>query len=101
MSSYPIEKPLEGLESFYDEFILNREAETIELEQHLTQNNFIALAKMAHKWKGFAAPYGFGHLATIAEELETAATHHDPLKSRELLISVKKYLAHKRSDQPI
>ena len=100
LTSYPIEKPLEGLESYYDEFLANREKEHQELLSALTQKNFTVIAEMAHKWKGFSEPYGFGQLGKIAKELEEMAKSGQDQKCQELLASVGAYLTHKKTVHP-
>ena len=100
MTTYPIEKPLEGLESFYDEFLTNRENEYRELQGALATKNYVAIAEMAHKWKGFSEPYGFGQLGKIAKELEEMAKANQAEKCQELLKNVGHYLDHKKATHP-
>ena len=98
--SYPIEKPLEGLESFYQEFLTNRLKEFQELQGALGSKDFKAIAEMAHKWKGFCEPYGFGQLGIIARELEEMAKANEAKKCSDLLGDVEHYLAHKKTTSP-
>ena len=99
-NSYPIEKPLEGLESFYVEFLTNRENELRELQTALANSNFTAIAEIAHRWKGFCEPYGFGQLGNIAKELEVHAKASEAAPCQKILVSVSDYLAHKRTTLP-
>lgn len=94
-NSYPIEKPLEGLESFYDDFLVNRNKELQKLKTALTEKNFDFIAEVAHRWKGFCGPYGFGQLANIAKEIESCATQKKLAECGEFLHQAEDYLKHK------
>ncbi len=90
---YPeLEVPLQGLEGFHQEFLMERRAELQLLKDSLKALEYKPLAEMAHKWKGYSAPYGFQELALIAEILEDAALNDDFQKCHEGLKSVEDYL---------
>lgn len=99
-TTYPDEKPLEGLESFYSEFLTNRELELQELQSALAAQNFTTIAEISHRWKGFCEPYGFGQLGKIAKELEEMAKLQDAKQCHGLLATVEDYLAHKKTTPP-
>lgn len=86
------EIPLEGLESFYDEFIATRKEELKLLQEALGEQNYKLLSEQAHKWKGFSAPYGFQELEVLAAKLEEEALKADFERCLVLLNNVKEYL---------
>ncbi len=89
------EKPLPGLEDFYDGFIQDRTAECAQLRDALQKNDFEALRQMGHKWKGFSEPYGFGTLGRLAAQLEEAAKATNATQCQSLLGQCEEYLRNK------
>jgi len=91
------EIPLAGLEDYYQDFLTSREAELNELRFALTQPDFAAVMALAHKWKGFSAPYGFGQLGVLAAELEEAARNSSLDSCHALISEVSDYLRFKKT----
>lgn len=89
------EIPMKGLETFYGEFKSTRKEELLILQTALVNNDFGILSSMAHKWKGFCEPYGFGELAVMSDELESSAKNQDRVACQHLLDSIEEYLASK------
>jgi HPt (histidine-containing phosphotransfer) domain-containing protein len=83
---------LAGLESYYQEFLNDRLLELNRIKVALKEDDYIAVAELAHKWKGIAAPYGFGILGEIANELEVAALDKSHAASFLLVTEAENYL---------
>lgn len=92
---FAYETPLPGLEAFHDEFLASRGQEMLELSDALKASDFAFIGKMAHKWKGFANPYGFGILGYIALELEESALEAKLDDCQLLINEARVYLASK------
>ena len=92
------EFPLDGLESYYQEFRQTRIDELIIMNQALLNKDYKALKDLAHKWKGFAAPYGFGILGQIALDLELKAETREYESCADLLLEAENYLKTKKRD---
>lgn len=86
------EIPWDGLEIYYDEFLATRFEELIIIENSLTTLDFKTIDEFAHKWKGFADPYGFGVLGQLAILIEAACESKDVESCRSLFTEVKDYL---------
>lgn len=86
------EFPLDGLESYYQEFRQTRIDELAVMNKALQSNNYQILTEMAHKWKGYAAPYGFGLLGQIAVDLELKAETKEYESCFDLLLEADSYL---------
>jgi HPt (histidine-containing phosphotransfer) domain-containing protein len=67
------ERPLPELAEFYEEFLKDRMTDLAELQRSFNSGNLQNVKAIAHRWKGFCAPYGFGTLGALAAELETCA----------------------------
>lgn len=91
------EIPLDGLEDYYEEFLTSRETEFKELQNALSQSDFATVMALGHKWKGFCAPYGFGHLGHLAAELEEAARHSSMDTCQALTQEIREYLSFKKT----
>ncbi len=91
------EIPLEGLEGFYQDFLTSRETELSELQSALSRADFAEVMSLAHKWKGFSAPYGFGHLGFLAAELEEAARDASLDLCQALAQEISDYLRSKKT----
>lgn len=61
---------LPELIEYLPEFIRDRENEYVDLGRFLEQENFEKIRAIAHRWRGFCAPYGFRYLGELALELE-------------------------------
>lgn len=90
------EKPFEGLESFVEDFLSRRQNEIHELHVAAESKNFEVPRKIAHDWKGFSRPYGFGHLEDLSMELREAAVEESQSKLEEVIQKAADYLALKR-----
>jgi HPt (histidine-containing phosphotransfer) domain-containing protein len=86
------EIPLPGLESYYDEFLASRIEELEETRRALIGKNYQIVAEYAHKWKGFSAPYGFGVLGQLAQEIEKCLELDEIEHCGTLLAEAKVYL---------
>ncbi|MDO9181131.1 MAG: Hpt domain-containing protein [Bacteriovorax sp.] len=86
------EKPILGLENFFEEFLATRIEELSEIENALKVNDYKIIAEFAHKWKGFSAPYGFGILGQLGEEIERCLEEKDFENCRVLLKEAEVYL---------
>lgn len=90
------EKPLPGLEPFFDEFLRDRTEECNgELSTALATSDFEAIRRLAHKWKGFCEPYGFGGLGQMAIRLEQQAAAQNMAECQKLFEQIQAYLATK------
>ncbi len=86
------EKPEEGLEAFVGEFLESRLQDIDRLSSHIAGSEFMAIADLAHNWKGFSRPYGFIKLEEIAQKLEKFAKAQDLENCREMVEEAKIYL---------
>jgi HPt (histidine-containing phosphotransfer) domain-containing protein len=86
------EIPLPGFEIFHQVFLAERKEELNSLKAAFLDTDFEALTKMAHKWKGFSAPYGFQELAETAIKLENASIDSNSSFCSELLNEISAYL---------
>lgn len=93
------ESPLDGLEGYYQEFLATREAEFNELQMALSRSDFAAVMALGHKWKGFSAPYGFGHLGRLAAELEDSARSSSMDTCQTLTQEIREYLSFKKTQK--
>ena len=98
MSKFNVEneKPMEGLEQFQGEFLTDREKECEYLHSFHEQGDIDAIAKMAHKWKGIAAPYGFVALEQLSKDLEAACRESDLNNCLRTIKMIESYLEDKR-----
>ena len=53
-------------------FVEARKQDLNEIERLSAERNFTKIAKICHKIKGFARPYGFPTLETLSKDLELA-----------------------------
>lgn len=90
------EIPLPGLESYYNEFLANRINELGEIRQALKVKNFRIASDYAHKWKGFAAPYGFGVLGQLAQDIEKCLERAEIDHCEILIDEAEVYLTNKK-----
>lgn len=89
------EVPFEGLGAFTSEFKVSRQEELVTLYSALEKSDFHSIERVAHTWKGFAVPYGFGELAILATELEEACEQKNIEQCRDLLKETESYLSTK------
>ncbi len=90
------EQPEPGLEPFVTEFLNDREEELPQLENSIEQKDFNSIRQLAHRWKGFCAPYGFEGLGALSLELENAADDKDSAACMNLYKEMNDYLHAKR-----
>lgn len=93
------ETPEKILEPFVADFIKDRNQEIAGLEDSLDQNDWEALRKTGHRWKGFCAPYGFGGLEDLSIELEKGAETESQTDCANTLKAIKSYLEWKSKSQ--
>jgi HPt (histidine-containing phosphotransfer) domain-containing protein len=93
--SSDIEVPLEGLEHLVPEFLLKRKNELQELESYIQNKDFNKIGQLTHKWKGYSAPYGFGQLGRLANEMNILCEEKDLSKYQDILGKMKDYLSKK------
>lgn len=89
------ETPVPGLEEFAEEFLLDRLKEVQKLTDSLKKRDFDGIKAIAHKWRGYSAPYGFGQLEKISILLEENASNHLAKACEDQLLSATKYLDEK------
>ncbi|HXH75507.1 MAG TPA: Hpt domain-containing protein [Bacteriovoracaceae bacterium] len=92
LSDPTTEVPLPGLESYHDEFLASRKGELSVLKEAMKTKDFKVLSLMAHKWKGFSAPYGFQELERLSLSLEKCAEDEQNDQCNELLMKIEAYL---------
>lgn len=90
------EKPFEGLEAFVEDFLSRRQNELHDLHVAAEKKDFQLPRKVAHDWKGFSRPYGFGHLEDLSQELREAAVEEDQAKVEEVIRKAATYLEIKK-----
>ena len=90
------EKPMEGLEQFEAEFLKDRVTECQYLHTFHEKGDFDAMAKMAHKWKGIAAPYGFNTLEQLSKELEASCRENNLNDCLRTIKIIEAYLGDKK-----
>jgi len=90
------EKPEAGLEVFIDEFLEDRSLDLEKLKRALELKNFSEIKDMAHRLKGFCAPYGFNLLEKISIELEKVALDKDLIKATKYITQMSEYLELKK-----
>ena len=97
------EKCEPGLEDFLEDFLKDRRSETIALKSALADESKNSeevcedLRKIGHKWKGFAAPYGFMGLIEFSQELSRLKDDFKADTAEEILSRVETYLNEKES----
>jgi HPt (histidine-containing phosphotransfer) domain-containing protein len=89
------EIPLDGLEGFVAEFLENRKEELANLKLALNEVDYLSIRSIAHKWRGIAAPYGFGTLGQLATELEQCGEDKELERCKSIASEIESYLATK------
>ena len=87
-----LEKAMEGLEEFQSDFIKDRQAELAKVDP----TDLLELSQLSHKWKGFAAPYGFHYLEKIALEIDVACKAKNLVDCKKSLDELSEYLEMKK-----
>lgn len=90
------EKADPGLEVFLEEFITDREEDLLLFKSALENKNFSKIKSIAHKLKGFCAPYGYKFLEQKCLELEELASHKDLSQIEKTLTIIEEYLILKK-----
>lgn len=96
IESIELEKPIEGLEKYSEDFFTDRSRDLTVLKKHLQNEDYNAMRKISHNWKGICEPYGFRGLGVLARELEQAAIDANREKCRHLLDVASDYMSRKR-----
>lgn len=86
------EKATQGLEDYLPEFVQDRVSELDQLRDACEEKNFELIRSTAHKWKGYAIPYGFNYLDQLARKLEASASASKLDECEELLNELSEYL---------
>lgn len=84
-----------GLEEFVGEFLKDRLSEMEVVKNSLKQKDLETIKRMAHKWKGYSEPYGFGQLGVLAKDLENSAAKGNFQDCQNQLSSICEYLDQK------
>lgn len=92
------ENPEAGLEVFLDEFIDDRYSDLEKLWLALELKKFSEIKDIAHRLKGFCAPYGFNLLEKISIELEKVALDKDLNKATKYITQMSEYLELKKEN---
>lgn len=91
------EKADEALAPFIKEFYSDRLNEIEQVDGAAQSGDFGLIKEIAHKWKGFSAPYGFNHLGALAIELESSAKAGNQSECQNYIAEVKKYMELKKA----
>ncbi len=90
------EKAVQGLEVFAQNFHNDRVQELKDIKSFYQAENLQKIKAIAHKWKGYSAPYGFNTLEKLSIELENETIKENKLKVGELIEQIENYLNLKR-----
>lgn len=85
-----------GLEPFVEGFFEDRKKDLENLKSQIDTANFDSARKIAHNWKGFCEPYGFGRLGLLAGELERVLLVEDKQSAATLVDQIDWYFANKK-----
>lgn len=85
-----------GLEPFVATFFEDRKKEFLQIKAYVENQALEPARKLAHNWKGFCEPYGFGHLGLMAAELEKSIVAGQTENIKNLVLSIELYLANKK-----
>ncbi len=88
---------LSGLEEFFESFMQSRLHELDLLNLALDTLDYSTVLRLAHQWRGFSVPYGFGKLESFAIQLESGAHAQNSEQCRVILGEITHYLQHKKS----
>lgn len=86
------EAPQKGLEPYLHEFYDDRLREIEVAHDYLERQNFDNVKELAHKWKGYSAPYGFNLLGQLGQELEVASLNKSEPESKSILELIDQYM---------
>lgn len=73
-------------------FCESRKKDLVNLNQLLSQSNFVGIAKVSHTIKGVARPYGFPTLEAMAVALEKAAKSNNNKECMDIINTMDVYL---------
>ena len=90
------EKPNKGLEIFVAEFYDDRMEELDQAIKLFNEDNLLEISKLAHKWKGYSAPYGFNMLGEMGAQLEISSKENNTENTKLLLDRITHYLELKK-----
>ena len=97
LAEIKLEEAQPGLGQFAAKFVKNRQSELDLVRKSLEKVDYSPIAQMAHKWKGFSAPYGFQRLEKLARELEVAAKVSNAADCHSILQQIAEYLSLKKT----
>lgn len=73
-------------------FIKNKIADLAILKTAIDNEDFDAIKKIGHNWKGVCSSYGFKYLGETGKQFEFLAENHDIASLRLLVDSLPEYL---------
>lgn len=85
-----------NLEPYIKEFHGDRAQDLSSMMDALEANDFEAIRRLAHQWKGFCKPYGFNWLGLKSQEILIHAKEENRKALMEDLLLVSQYLDHKK-----
>ncbi len=97
MSEQQNEQIPDELKGLIPEFLKSRFSELDSILKSLETEDFEAIRKIAHDWKGYSRPYGFGELENYANQLREACIEANAQKIKAMLVEIRNYLSHKES----
>ncbi len=80
-----------GLEYYVDVFFSKRVEEFETLKVLCATRDFKNARAITHNWIGSCAPYGFGCLGQLAEDLNHALKSEDTFKIKEIFEDIQQY----------
>tara|TARA_Y100000031_G_C8019008_1_gene291613 strand:+ start:121 stop:456 length:336 start_codon:yes stop_codon:yes gene_type:complete len=85
------------LESLIQEFYEDRIEDLNLVKNALNEGNFRLISETAHKWKGYAKPYGFAHLGELGATIEEKAKAGETESLGMYLEEASEYMALKKN----
>ena len=85
-------RPDPDLEDLIPSFLQNRRNELEEIVHAAGANDFDAIRRLAHTWKGICRPYGFVHLETLSRNLEAAGERENQDEVTDIAGEIRVYL---------
>ncbi len=78
------------------DFLNNKLVDLYYIQAMIQQNDFDAIRKMGHKWKGSCPSYGFHYLGEVGEQFEILVQNKDYEKLKALVQSLESHLKNVR-----
>ena len=85
-------RPESDLEDLIPDFMNNRRTDLSQIQNAMTNKDFVFIKRLGHTLKGISRPYGFIYLETISKRLEEAGEHQDLNQVQTLFDEMKYYL---------